>query len=105
MRGKCKCDMAHNSYKINDVEKMFLGGYTSIHTAKTDFWTTSMKCLPMGEGELIWHAISLHPLSVRNMHRQKICENINMKTDIALSICRCVIKTVKKCTFHMPHNC
>ena len=25
MRGKCKCDMAHNSYKINDVEKMFWG--------------------------------------------------------------------------------
>ena len=34
MRGKCKCDMAHNSYKINDVEKMVFGGYTSIHTAK-----------------------------------------------------------------------
>ena len=25
MRGKCKCDMAHNSYKINDVEKCFSG--------------------------------------------------------------------------------
>ena len=25
MRGKCKCYMACNSYKINDVEKMFLG--------------------------------------------------------------------------------
>ena len=50
MRGKCKCDMAHNSYKINDVEKMFFGGYTSIHTAKNDFWTISMKYLPMGEG-------------------------------------------------------
>ena len=42
--------MAHNSYKIHDVEKMFFGGYTIIHTAKTDFWTISMKCLPMGEG-------------------------------------------------------
>ena len=29
--------MAHNSYKINDIEKMFFGEYTSIHTAKNDF--------------------------------------------------------------------
>ena len=48
MRGKCKCYMVHNFYKINDVEKMFFEGYTSIHTAKNDFWTISMKCLPMG---------------------------------------------------------
>ena len=25
MRGQCKCCMALNSYKINDIEKMFLG--------------------------------------------------------------------------------
>ena len=25
MAGKCKCDMDHNAYKINDVEKMFFG--------------------------------------------------------------------------------
>ena len=25
MRGKCECYMAPNSYKINDVEKMFWG--------------------------------------------------------------------------------
>ena len=25
MRGKCKHNMAYNSYKINDVEKMFWG--------------------------------------------------------------------------------
>ena len=37
MRGECKCDMACNSYKINDVEKMFLGGCRSICTAKNDF--------------------------------------------------------------------
>ena len=44
------CYMAHNSYKINDVEKMFFRASTSIHTAKNDFWTISMKCLPMSEG-------------------------------------------------------
>ena len=50
MRGKCKCDMAHNSYKIHDVEKNVFWGIHNIHTAKTDFWTMPMKCLPMGEG-------------------------------------------------------
>ena len=55
MRWKCKCYMAHNSYKINDVEKMFMGGYRSINTAKNDFWTTSLKFLPMGEGSMQCH--------------------------------------------------
>ena len=50
IREECTCYMACNSYKIHDVEKMFLGRYRSIHTAKNDFWTISMKCLPMGEG-------------------------------------------------------
>ena len=36
MRGKCKSDMACNSYKINDVEKCF-GVYRSVCTAKNDF--------------------------------------------------------------------
>ena len=26
MREKCKCYKAYNSYKMHDVEKMFLGG-------------------------------------------------------------------------------
>ena len=50
IREECTFDMDCNSHKINDVEKMFLGRYRSIHTAKNDFWTMSMKCLPMGEG-------------------------------------------------------
>ena len=45
MRGKGKHYMAHNPYKMNDVEKI----YRSIHTVKNDFWTISMKFLPMGE--------------------------------------------------------
>ena len=52
MRGKYKCHMACNSNKTHDVEKMFLRGYRSICTAKNDFWTISMKFLPMGEGSL-----------------------------------------------------
>ena len=50
MRGKCKCCMACNSYKMNDVEKCVWGEYRSICTVKNDFWTISMKFLPMGEG-------------------------------------------------------
>ena len=49
MRGKGKCYMAYNSYRMHNVEKYFWG-YRSIHTVKNDFWTTSMKFLPMGEG-------------------------------------------------------
>ena len=45
---------------------------------------------PHGGRELIWHAILLHPLLMRNIHRQKICDNINMKIDIATSNCRYV---------------
>ena len=37
---------------------------------------------PHGGRELICHAISLHPLSLRNICRQKIWKDINMKTDI-----------------------
>ena len=81
--------MAHNSYKINDVEKMFLGGYTSIHTAKNDFWTMN-KISSHGEGNSSAIPYHPHPLSLRNVCRQKICENINMKTDIPLSCCRCI---------------
>ena len=90
MRGKCKSYMAHNSYKINDVENCFGAGYRSICTAKKQFLDHINEITPHGGRELIYHAISLHPLSMRNIHRQKICENINMKTDIALSSCRCV---------------
>ena len=50
IREECTCYMACNSHQIHDVEKMFLGRYRSIHTAKNDFWTISMKYLPMGEG-------------------------------------------------------
>ena len=40
--------MTHNSYKMNDVKNIF-GGYRSILPVKNDFWTVSMKFLPMGE--------------------------------------------------------
>ena len=50
IREESTCCMACNSHRIHDVEKMFLGRYRGIHTAKNDFWTISMKYLPMGEG-------------------------------------------------------
>ena len=89
MRGKYKCHMACNSYKIHDVEKMFVGD-TEVYILQNDFWSISMKFLPHGGRDFIWHAILLHPLSMRNIHRQKICENINMKTDTAIPSCRSV---------------
>ena len=50
IREECTCYMACNSHQIHDVDSIFLGGCRSIHTAKNDFWTISMKYLPMGEG-------------------------------------------------------
>ena len=70
MRGECKCYMACNSYKINDVEYV-LGGYRSIHTAKNYFWTISMKFLPMGEGKSSAMPYHFTHYLLRNIHRQK----------------------------------
>ena len=53
---------------------------------------------PHGGRELICHAVSLHPLSMRNMHRQK-SENIKMKIEIAISSCRCVEKQSRNVHF------
>ena len=69
MRGKCKCDMAHNSYKINDVEKMFLGD-TEVYVLQKMILEHINEIPPPGGRELIYHAISLHPLSMKNIHRQ-----------------------------------
>ena len=41
--------MASHSYKMHDAEKMFLGIYRSICTAKNDFWTISIKFLTIEE--------------------------------------------------------
>ena len=49
MTGKYKCHMACNSNKIHDVEKMFWGIQKYMY-AKNDFWTISMKFLPIEEG-------------------------------------------------------
>ena len=89
MTGKYKCHMACNSYKIHDVEKMVWGD-TEVYKLQKIILDHINEIPPQGGRELIWHAISLHPLLMRNIHRQKICGNINMKTDIALSSCRCV---------------
>ena len=37
MRGKGKCYMAQNSYKMYDVEKIFFEGNRSIHTVEMIF--------------------------------------------------------------------
>ena len=83
MRGKCKCYTAHNSHKINDVEKMLLGGHRSIHTAKMIFGPYQSNSSPWGKGaHLPCHITS--PTIYEKHVQTKICENINMKTDIAL---------------------
>ena len=77
--------------KFMMLKKCFLGG--GIHKCaycKTDFLDHINEMSSHGGRELICHAISLHPLSMRNVCRKIICENINMKGDIALSSCRCV---------------
>ena len=70
--------------------KTYFGGkYRSIHTVKMildhineipTYWTRDIIC----------HAISMHPPSVRHICRQKGYEDMNIKTDIALLSCRCV---------------
>ena len=50
MTGKYKCHMACNSYKIHNVERMFWGDTEVYVLQKNDFWSISMKFLPMGEG-------------------------------------------------------
>ena len=66
MRSKYTCDIASHAYNINDLEKMFLGGYRSISTAKNDF--DHINEIPPHRGrELMSYAMSLHPLSMPSM--------------------------------------
>ena len=89
IRQECTCYMAYNSHQIHDVEKMFLGRYRNIHMEKIIF--DHIHEIPPNKGrDIICHAILHHPLSVRNICRQKRCEDKNIKTDIVLSSCRCV---------------
>ena len=75
--------MADNSYKINDVEKMFWGD-TQVYILQKMIFGHINEMSSHWRREPIFHAISLYQLSMRNMCRQRICKNINMKTDIAL---------------------
>ena len=63
MRRKCTSHMASHSYKMNDVETMFWGGYRSMCTAKMIFGPYQWDSSHMGR-ELISHAMSLHPWSM-----------------------------------------
>ena len=87
MTGKYKCHMACNSYKIHDVERMSLG-HIEVYVLQKMILVHINEIPPHGQRDFIWHAISLHPLSMRNIC--EICENINMKTDTAIPSCGCV---------------
>ena len=82
--------------KLMMLKKCF-GGHTSIHTSKNDFWTISM------EAHLQCHITSP---TIYEKHAQ--IQNIwkyqyeDRYSPLKLQIC---IKTIKKCTFHMPQNC
>ena len=89
IREECTCYMACNSHQIHDVEKMFWGD-TEVYILQKMILDHINEIPPNGGRDIICHAILLHPLSVRNICRQKRCKDINMKTDIALSNCRCV---------------
>ena len=89
MRGNCTFQMAFNSCKIDDIEKMVGGTEKYMYCKKTNFGAFNEIPSPGGR-ELICHAMSLHPLSIVNISRQKYVKNINMKRDIGLSSCRCV---------------
>ena len=77
MRGKCKFYMALNSYKINHIEKMFQGD-TQVYVLQKMILEHMNEIPPPGGSELICHAISLHPLSMRNICRQEICKKISI---------------------------
>ena len=81
------------------ILKKCFGGIQKYTYCKKLFLDYINEIPPHGGRELICHAISLHPLSMKNMHRQKICKNINMKTDIALPSCRCVEKQSRNVHF------
>ena len=49
-----------------------------------------MKCLPMGKGTSSAMPYYYTLPTVRHTCRPKRCEDMNIKTDIALPSCRCV---------------
>ena len=60
MRRKCRCDMAHHSHKMNDVEKMFWED-TEVYVLQKMILDHNNEISPHRQRELICHAMSLHP--------------------------------------------
>ena len=92
--------MAHNSYKMNDVEKTF-GGIQEYMYCKKWFLDYINEILPMGEG-----SSSAMPYHFTH-YVWETCTDKNMwkyqyedrYSPLKLQMC---IKTIRKCTFHMP---
>ena len=104
IREECTCYMACNSHPIHDVEKMFLGRYRSIHTAKMIFGPYQWNTFQWGKGHHLPCHITSHTICKKHMHTKKMWryEYQDRYSPLELQMC---IKTIKKCTFHMPHNC
>ena len=90
--------------KMNDVEKMFWRD-TEVYVLQKIILDHIKKIPPpIREGSSFPHAISLNPLSMRNIHRQKYVKKQYEDRYSPLKLQMC-IKTIKKCTFHMLCNC
>ena len=84
------------------LKKCFLGIHKYAYCKKW-FWTISMKCLPMGKGSS--YAMLYHSPSIYEKHADKNMWKYQYEdrySSLKLQMC---IKTIKKYTFHMPHNC
>ena len=64
MIGKCTCQMAYNCGKIDNFEKKMFWGIENYMYCKNICVSISMKCLA---GGIIYHAMSLHPLSISSI--------------------------------------
>ena len=89
IREECTCFMACNSYKIQMLKKCF-GGIQKYTYCKKYFMDHINEMPPHGgKGSHLPCHITLPTICKKHM-QTKICKDMNIKTDIALSSCRCV---------------
>ena len=96
--------MAHNSYNIHYAEKMFWGNTEVYILQKMIFEPYQWNASPLGKGaHLVYHittpTIDEKHTQTEDMWKYQYEDRYN---HLKLQIC---IKTIKKCTVHMPHNC
>ena len=83
--------MAPNSYKIHDVEKKCFWGIQKYKYCKNGFLNHINEMPPHGGRELIWHAISLHPMiDEKHTQTKNMCKDqyADRYSHLKLQICR-----------------